>query len=116
MMIIYSLTMVNIYLAEVLMGSTDDEAKMNMNLRGRYEYFMRTHLFYIMFAVPNFRFYAGYVLIHIFFIALLSVHRGNLANEAFIETLSQQPVYIILSMILFHICTIRQLKSFFKQQ
>ena len=87
-MIIYSLTMVNIYLAEVLMGSIDDEAKMNMNLRGRYEYFMRTHLFYIIFAVPNLRFYAGYVTIHIFLIVLLSVHRGDLANEAFVETLS----------------------------
>ena len=81
----------------------NDEIHEAMLLRSRYEYMMRTATFFAVFATPSMFFMGIYSLIYVGAIAWLSFHHGDLSKPQFIETISQQPVYVLACFIVFYI-------------
>ena len=79
-------TMTGIYLMTIEQQSkqTDDE-KMELDIREKYEYFMRTALFYILFACPSTKMFLAYLSAFILFVGILSLHYGDLDDANFVE-------------------------------
>ena len=98
--------------ADLAQGLEDNE----LDIRAKYEYFMRTALFFILFACPSTKMFFAYLSNFILFIFILSAHKGNWDDDQFIEALAQQPAYIVTCFVCFHILQTRQLKRYFKQQ
>ena len=74
-----------------------------LDIRAKYEYFMRTALFFILFACPSTKMFFAYLTGFICFIVILSAHKGNWDDDQFIEALAQQPAYIVTCFVCFHI-------------
>ena len=96
--------------------SPEDELQRSMTLRSRYEYLMRAAAFFSIFGTPSLAFACAYVFLYCGFIAWLSLLRGDLSSTQFKETLSTQPVYVLVCFVLFFILQKRELKRFFQEQ
>ena len=59
-----------------------------LDIRAKYEYFMRTALFFILFACPSTKMFFAYLFNFVLFIFILSADKGNWGDDQFIEALA----------------------------
>ena len=97
-------------------ASPGDELGRSMALRSRYEYLMRAAAFFSIFGTPSLAFACAYVFLYCGFITWLSLLKGDWSKPQFKETLSQQPVYVMLCVVAFYMLQKRELKRFFQEQ
>ena len=94
----------------------DYEHQKNMQLRTGYEYLMRVTFAFCLLICPSFGFMLIYILIFAIGVSWLSLLFGDMSSHTFVETLSIQPVYIIIIIVLFYLMQKRELKRFYQQQ
>ena len=115
MFVLYTLTQVNICSAQFFFRQPVNQLQHDLQLRSAFEYLARTSTFNCFFVVPNIKFLLAYLVVYLCCIAALIIKAGDFDNELFSETISQQPPYIIICVILFHISQSVRLNRFFRE-
>ena len=115
MFVLFTLTQVNICNAQFFFRQPGDQLQHDLQLRSSFEYLARTSTFFCVFVVPNIKFLAAYLVVYICCIAALIVKAGDFDNELFSETITQQPPYIIVCILIFHISQSVRLNQFFRE-
>ena len=83
-------TMTGVYLLTIEQQSNkNDEGIQEIDMRDKYEYYMRTALFYILFACPSTAMFLAYLSSFILFVGILSLQYGDLDDTNFVEALAQ---------------------------
>ena len=93
-----------------------DELQKSMQIRSGYEYLTRAMCMFCMFNSPSFSFTIIYLLTYSGGVAWLSILFGDLSSPVFVETLSQQPIYVVVNAVVFYLLQRRELKRFYQQQ
>ena len=65
--------------------------------------------------VPNVRFLLAYLVVYICCMAALVAKSGNFESELFSETITAQPPYVIVCIMIFHISQSVRLNQFFRE-
>ena len=95
--------------------SFDNELQRSLALRSGYERIMRSAVLFCIFLSPSLNFTLIYQLIFCGGITWLSMLWGDLSKPQNIDSLSQQPLYAIVSFVSFYILQKRELKRFFEE-
>ena len=111
----FTLTQANICIAEFFFRQHKSQLQHDLQLRSSFEYLARTATFYCAFVVPNIKFLLAYLAVYLCSIAALIIKAGDFDNELFSETISQQPPYIIVCIMIFHISQSVRLNQFFRE-
>ena len=88
------LTMLGTYLQVIVEDRKRNEdlkngvVRENLDIRAKYEYFIRTTLTFIAFACPSTMIFFYYIGMFILFVTILSIHKGELQDDEFIEALA----------------------------